>query len=175
VIAYKFLREGAIGPFSGVAWPKPEGGRPGAWLEVDGPLDACANGVHACPVEALACWFVDELWTAELDGELLSEGSVLVARRGRLLEPITRWPAVAPAFAAECSERARERAADHPGDARLVEFAGDAESHAAQAADPQQAILAAYCAAVAADILQPGGFGSERAWQSKLLAAHLDL
>ncbi|HXF97980.1 MAG TPA: hypothetical protein VNJ46_05135, partial [Gaiellaceae bacterium] len=125
VIAYKFLREGAVGPFSGVRWPAPAGGRPGAWLEAEGALETCVAGVHACPPGALAYWFDEELWRVELAGEVLDEGTVLVARRGRLLERVAGWPAVARDFAEDCRERALGRAAaGQLADPRVGELLG---------------------------------------------------
>ena len=48
VRAYKFLAPGAVGPFSGFAWPT---GTPGPWVEA--VPHTCATGVHACLVEDL--------------------------------------------------------------------------------------------------------------------------
>jgi hypothetical protein len=169
MIAYKFLCEGAVGRFSEARWPAP-----GAWLEAEGTLEPCANGVHACPLEALAYWFDDELWAVELDGEILDEETVLVARRGRLVERIDRWPAVSRAFADDCAARARELAAGHE-DERVMELVGDAQYHADRADTPRHAVVAAYCAAVAADTMRPGSFDDERAWQSRRLAERLGL
>jgi hypothetical protein len=175
VIAYKFLREGALAPFSRERWPEPNSDCPGGWVEADGPLETCLNGVHACPPEALSYWFDDELWTVELEGEVLRQHAVLVARRGRLLGRVEGWPAVSLAFAEECAERALQRAADNPEDSRLGEISAETADEAARAAQPEYAVMAAYCAAVAADIVEPGGFDIERAWQSNRLAALLGL
>jgi hypothetical protein len=170
VIAYKFLREGSVGRFSEARWPAA-----GEWLEADGPLETCVNGIHACSVEALAYWFDDELWQVELDGDTIHENTVLVARRGRLLDRVTAWPAVSRSFADQCAQRARERAAAVPADARVAELVTDAEYHAARSDTPRHAILAAYCAAVAANTLQADSFDEERAWQSRQLARLLGL
>jgi hypothetical protein len=169
VIAYKFLCEGAVGRFSETRWPPPC-----EWLEADGALETCSNGIHACPLEALAYWFDDELWVVELDGEIIDEGTALVARRGRLLERVDRWPAVSRAFAADCVARALELARDQE-DERVAELVGDAAHHAGLAEAPRHAVVAAYCAAVAADTLQPGSFDVERGWQSFRLASHVGL
>jgi hypothetical protein len=174
MIAYKFLCEGAVGRFSETHWPTPEGNRPAPWLETEGALDTCVNGIHACPVQALAYWFDDELWRIELEGEIVEEGTVLVARRGRLLTRVEGWPAVSRAFAEDCAERARQLAAGGQ-DERLAELVGDAEYHAARAAEPRHAVVAAYCAAVAADTLEPGSFDTERTRQSRRLAQLLAL
>ncbi len=99
MIAYKFLRAGSIGTFSGASWPAP-----GEWLEAAGALEACASGVHACPLDALAYWLDDELWTVELDGEMLDLGTALVARRGRLVARAEGWPQVSSEFARDCAD-----------------------------------------------------------------------
>ena len=169
MIAYKFLREGSVGRFSEARWPTP-----GEWLEADGPLETCVNGIHACTAETLAYWFDDELWQVELDGDTIDEGTVLVARRGRLLHRVTAWPTVSRSFAEHCAKRARERAGLEPTDA-LEELVTDAEYHAARSDTPRHAVVAAYCAAVAANTLKPDSFDEERAWQSRQLAGLLGL
>jgi hypothetical protein len=170
MIAYKFLREGSRGPFSQAPWPAP-----GEWLAADAPLEACVNGIHACKIEALAYWFDDELWQVELDGDTLDEGSVLVAPRGRLLHRIDAWPTVSRSFAEQCAQRTRERAAAVPTNPRLDELVGDTEYHAARSDAPRHAVVAAYCAAVAANTFQPDSFDDERALQSRQLAQLLGL
>jgi len=175
VIAYKFLGAGAVAPFSGTGWPAPSAHAPGAWVAVDGDLETCANGVHACSRQALAYWFDEELWMVELAEEIRDAGTVLVARRGRLLERVTRWPAVSRAFAEDCAAHARRRVTAAGADARLAEVVADAEHHAACADGPRDAVIAAYAAAVAAAALEPGGFEAERARQSGVLATLLGL
>lgn len=172
MIAYKFLCEGAVGRFSKLRWPTPDGERPGAWLEAAGALEACVSGVHACRAEALAYWFDDELWRIELDGEIVDEGTVLVARRGRLVARVDGWPPVSSAFAEDCAARAMQLVGK---DDRIAELAGDAEYHAARAEAPRHAVVAAYCAAVAADAAEPGSFDTERARQGRRLAELLAL
>jgi hypothetical protein len=167
VIVYKFLAAGATGRFSARRWPAP-----GTWLEVAGPLEACTNGIHACRADALACWLDDELWSVELGGEVVEEPTVLIARRGRLVEQVDRWPDVAPALGEACAGRARALADRLPDDARIAELAGDAAEPASSA---REALLATYAAAVAAELAEPGGFDVERQWQSQCLALLLDL
>jgi hypothetical protein len=170
VIAYKFLCTGSIGRFSGTPWPAA-----GQWLEAAGALEACVSGVHATSLDALAYWFEDELWTVELDGEILDLGTVLVARRARLVERIEAWPRVSPEFARDCATQARTLAERTPGNARVEALAAEAAEHAQLATAPRRAIIAAYAAAVAADILEPGAFDSERLRQSRRIAAILGL
>ncbi|MDQ3935296.1 MAG: zf-HC2 domain-containing protein [Actinomycetota bacterium] len=88
---YKFTLPGAVGPFSGVRWPRPDGGEPGGWVEATGELASCANGVHACRPEHLPFWIGPELWVVELDGEVTAEGHKVFAQRGRLLERVEAW------------------------------------------------------------------------------------
>ena len=169
MIAYKFLCTGSIGRFSGTPWPAA-----GQWLEADGALDACVSGVHATSLDALAYWFEDELWTVELDGEIIDFGTVLVARRGRLVERIDAWPQVSPEFARDCATQVRTLA-ERTGNPRVEALAAEAAEHAQRATAPRHAVIAAYAAAVAADVLQPGAFDSERLRQSRRIAAILGL
>jgi hypothetical protein len=113
VIAAKFLGRGGVGLFSGFGWPLPVAGEPGAWVEVEGPLEPGRNGIHACRPQDLTDWIDDELWAVELDGELEEREATVVARRGRLLRRVEAWtPDAARAFAEACLWRTRDRVVD---------------------------------------------------------------
>src|SRR6185503_721815 len=84
VTAYKFLRKGSIGPFTGFQW------QPGQWVESDAAAP-CESGVHACRVEDLPFWCNDELWEIELGGDVVGAGRKLVASRGRLVRRVEAW------------------------------------------------------------------------------------
>jgi hypothetical protein len=106
VIAYKFLRDGRIGPFSGVAWPQE-----GEWLHASGGDRACSPCVHACRIEDLPEWMDHELWRVELDGDVRVDCGKLVADRGRLVGRVAAWDAdLMAAFAEACALRARDAA-----------------------------------------------------------------
>jgi hypothetical protein len=109
VIAYKFLRDGQVGPFSGVRWPPA-----GEWLRATAtgaPPRACSGQVHACRVEDLPDWMDSELWRVELDGDVRVDCGKLVAGRGRLVERVGGWDAaLMTAFARACALRARDAA-----------------------------------------------------------------
>jgi hypothetical protein len=106
MIAYKFLAEGRVGPFSRVAWP-PEG----EWLQAGGGDRACGARVHACRVEDLPEWMDQELWRVELDGDVRVDCGKLVADRGRLHERVAVWDlGLMAAFAEACALRARDAA-----------------------------------------------------------------
>lgn len=137
--AYKFLREGRVGPFSGVRWPAP-----GEWLQAppDGGRRACAARVHACRAEDLPEWMDAELWRVELDGDVRVDCGKLVADRGRLVERVATWDAeLMAAFAEACTLRAR--------DAALLVLASDGA--AAAHAEMASAAGAEQIAAVASD------------------------
>jgi len=105
--AYKVLSDGRS-RFTGWRWPLPDGGRPGDWVHAGaGPLALCANGVHACTVAQLPQWLGDELWVAELDGQIVRAEPAVIAQRARLLEPVGVWDTAAHhAFGVACVERA---------------------------------------------------------------------
>ena len=106
MIAYKFLQEGRVGPFSGVPWPAE-----GEWLQAGGGERACSPRVHACRVEDLPEWMDHELWRIELDGDVRVDCGKLVADRGRLVERVAVWDAAfMAAFAEACALRARDAA-----------------------------------------------------------------
>ena len=67
MIAFKFLARGAVGPFTGFAWPTPMASSPGGWVEV--PPEALPDrGIHACLADHLSFWVDDELWIVGADG-----------------------------------------------------------------------------------------------------------
>jgi hypothetical protein len=162
--ALKFLRPGRVAPFSRVTWPEP-----GAWLESEGPLELCRRGVHALLPDVLATWIAEELWRVELDGgEALAPG-IVVAPRGRLVSRVEEWnDETAREFARACAAHVREGATG-----RAVEYAADASASAEEAVADYTATTAGYMAAHAAEAMTPGGFASERVWQSRWLADRL--
>jgi hypothetical protein len=161
VIAFKFLARGAVGPFSAFQWPTPARGAPGAWVDAAGELPA--RGVHACRPADLPYWIHEELWVAELDGDVLATPHQVVASRGRLLERVEGWPVVARAFAEECAAALRAGVEEAVAGGALAP--GIAEQLRAYAADAEACVRlgstapAAYVAARAAAALH----GSEAA------------
>ena len=119
MLAYKFLADGAVAPFTGRRWPPPGPRTPGAWVVAPpGDLERC--GVHACRVEDLAYWLDDELWLVELDDPVVRTPFQVVAPRGRLLERITAWNGASSGeYAAACAWRARDLVVDGLGRAGL--------------------------------------------------------
>jgi hypothetical protein len=163
MIAYKFLDQGRLAPFTGVQWPEP-----GAWLESD-RVELCVSGVHACRVGDLPYWLRPELWEVELEGAVVEGKRLLVARRGRLVRRVEAWnDAAATAFGRSCAEEASRRAA---GRSDLEEYAADAEGAADRA--PR---FAAFATARLAE-LQDGvrGYEAERERQARWLADALGL
>jgi hypothetical protein len=148
--ALKFLRHGAVGRFSGFAWPAP-----GEWVHAAaGPLP-CRSAIHACRVRDLPIWLDEELWVVELDGEIAAEETKIAAASGRLVRRVDAWdPDVAQQFASACAERVVD-----PG------YADDARGLAAAGV----AAAAAYVAARAGD------WATERAWQAAWLSDRLGL
>ena len=174
MIAYKFLRPGAVGPFSRVAWPTPENGRAGEWVRADGPLELCGNGVHACRAEDLPLWIFDELWEVELDSPTLAAPTHVVARAGRLRSRVAAWgPRAAVDFARACAERTRLLGGDAFADDAATWAKSAAGDEAVAAADAAcVAYIAAHAAGVAGDA---GSAERERAWQARWLSERLGL
>ncbi|HSF61436.1 MAG TPA: hypothetical protein VLA69_07055 [Gaiellaceae bacterium] len=167
-IAYKFTRPGGVSPFRDFEWPV------GEWVEAQGELGLCANGVHACRVEALPRWVDEELWRVEVDEVALDHEGVLVARRGRVLEQIEAWdPALSRELARSCAARALELAEEHHDPltkgrvAMIVDVAGGP--------DPSATALSMYLVAHTADELEPDGYKIERARQAEWLRQRLAL
>jgi hypothetical protein len=192
VIAYKFLRAGGLGPFSGFEWPLA-----GEW--VSGP-------VSGCRASDLPIWLSEELWVAELAGTVCEERSKLVASRGRLLRPVREWGEVtAGELALACARRTRGHAAtvlrasgmssvaellqafaleELPEAEQLVEqgslrvrtavgYAADAANAAMTGAAAAAAYVATVAAQHAAD--SPAAASRERAWQARWMRDRLSL
>ena len=73
-LALKFLDAGAVGPYSGFKWPKPRGSRPGKWVHVNGELDMCNRGIHACTFAQSFTWFREECYVIELRDVVADDG-----------------------------------------------------------------------------------------------------
>jgi hypothetical protein len=139
--AYKFLRAGSLGPFTGFAW------EPGRWVESD-DVSVCELGVHACRAEDLPFWVNDELWEIELGGDVVESGFKVVAPRGRLVRRVDAWTAAAAqALGDAAAGRARAHADARADDAMARAYAEDAERRAGQG----KAYAATYIAAFAAE------------------------
>jgi hypothetical protein len=165
VKAYKFLREGRVGPFTGFRW------EPATWVEIGDPV-LCDRGVHACRPGDLPFWINDELWEVELDGDVVAGERQVVAPRGQLVRRIDAWTkAAAQELGDTSAARARALSDARPDDAMARAYAEDAERRAGQG----RAYVATYIAAVAAEHTGgPQARDAERAaqaqWFCELLA-----
>jgi hypothetical protein len=201
VIAYKFLRAGRAGPFSGFEWPQPR-----VWVRAGGETVMCRRGIHACRTQDLPWWLADELWEIELEEPITTDEHKLVAPAGRLLSRIERWTASsAQQYGEACAWRTRDtvvetltRAGHQPAadelassatlddlltTARLLArtvpdgrvsltIAGDGAFRALTAAPPTSAYIAAE-ASLRLD--GAAGYAAERRWQSSWLVERLGL
>jgi len=165
VIALKCLHEGGIAPFGRLAWPLPEDGAPGAWVEAE--PHACASGIHACRTDDLPYWLTDHLWTIELD-EVQPAEHKLVARRGRLLERVRAWDDRAMRdFAADCAVRADAILAR---DESLAAYVEDAHAQARAGNAPVTGFIVARVAELADGT---DAYDAERAAQARWLVDRL--
>ena len=163
VIAYKFLDDGAVGPFTGFRWPA------GEWVNA-ARVDPCLEGIHACRVDDMPVWLGRELWEIELEGDVVERERKLVAPRGRLTRRIDAWnDAVAHEFGRFCARRTRERVGFLPV---LSGYVADVDGFVAQGRIP----IAGFAAARAAERRDgPAAYEEERHVQAAWLAARLEL
>jgi hypothetical protein len=167
-VAYKFTQHETRSRLTGFEWPTKQ------WVEIEGAVGLCANGIHACRVEALPRWVDDVLWRVELDGVDVEHEDVLVARRARLLERIEAWNAeAARELARSCATRVREFAAEHP-DPLLLRRA-EMIAQIADGPDPSATALSMYTTAHALDEVVPGSYWEERRRQADWLRDRLGL
>lgn len=92
---------------TGFPWPAA-----GEWVSVDGPLEDCVRGIHACRVDDLGWWLSAQLWEIELAGDRLDGSHAVVATRGRLVSQVGGWPEAGADLAAWAVWRCRDRTAD---------------------------------------------------------------
>ena len=120
-------------------WP------PGEWVQAPGPLALCQPGtLHACRPRDLLSWLTDEIWHAEIGGDVLEGEDKVGCLRMRITTRCAWDTTAARLFAADCAERVlpiyerafptdrRPRAAIEA--ARLFAAAWDAAGDAARAA-----------------------------------------
>lgn len=163
MIAYKFLANGRVAPFTRYEWPVDE------WVEA-GAVDPCRRGIHACRTRDLPIWLDDELWEIELAGDVVEQERKVVAQRGRLTRPVEGWtPDAALAFARFCARRTRQRVGFLPV---LSGFVGDVDRFVAQ----RRIGIAGFAAARAAELRDgPAAYDAERLVQATWLADRLGL
>ncbi len=166
--AYKFTRPGAVSPFRDHTW------MPGEWTEVEGDLELCRNGVHACRVEALPRWLDDELWRVELDEVEDERDGLILARRARLLERVEAWNGeTSRELARSCAARVLELA-DRVTEP-LVRARATMIAAIADGPDRSATALAMYTTAHTFDDVEPGSYYEERRWQAQWLRDRLRL
>ena len=165
-IHFKALRKGRYTTHAGSRWPKS-----GIWLEVEGELVPCHNGLHVASLpQLLEFWLHERVWLVEVDDEA---GTVqcddkMVARRARLVRKLPWDGRVARLFAADCAERVLpvfER--EVPGDDRprlAIEVAR--RSAGGDATDEELAAAGA----AAGDAAWAAARAAEREWQVARLA-----
>lgn len=175
--AYKVLVDGRS-PFTGWAWPSVASDGPGDWIQVEGPLQACVNGIHACTPAHLPIWLGSELWAVELDGKIVELEDVLVASRARLLERITSWDrSMQIAFGEACAERARSVVRRWPeGASLLAEVEDFSRQPDVSEAGYWSAVIAGESeAGIRSGPVYEAGFREERQAQADWLRAELAL
>jgi len=102
---YKFLRDDGRSPCAGYNWPLPSGKRPGKWVSVEGKLEECRNGIHACTAANLIEWIDVRLYVIEFAGEVYTAGQKVYGRKARLVSRVDAWnDRAARLFAADCAE-----------------------------------------------------------------------
>lgn len=144
---WKFLRSGAVSPFSRFGWSA------GQTVTATDAMP-CATGFHACRTSDLPYWLNDELWWVELTPPVRLAQHKVVAAEAVLVSQVVEWSAVTAAtFSTACVARTAGHAVDELSDSALIE-----ESHRLAAtvdadADPVAWTEQAYRSAAEADRL----------------------
>jgi hypothetical protein len=170
MIVCKFLAKGAIGPFTGFAWPLPSDQGEGPWVEAEKFPN---EGVHGLDIDDLAYWLHDELWIVELGGSILRAPTQIIASRGRLVRRVDRWnDERRRAFASDIVRRATERMPSAASAAASACFA-DLRGCAKEDSVAVTAFVAATLAAILAN--DEAAAKVERIEQATFLRHTLDL
>lgn len=115
---WKFLRAGAVSPFTGFAW------EPGRWVAADSSAQ-CRSGFHACRVSDLPYWLNAELWRIELADPVAVGTHKVVSPRARVTTQVAGWDQLAAgAFARACATRVLGHAVDELSQCGLEDMAG---------------------------------------------------
>ncbi len=176
MIAWKFLRKGAISPITRFAWPRSP--LPGPFVDAHAPIAACRAGFHACRPRDLAYWVCDELWEIELEGDIVDVADGIVGQRARLLRCLDEWSTEGGTrFIEHCIGRAREelaRAAPNVA-ARMEPYVSETERFGEQG----NKALCSFTSASVVGLLAEGvdaqaqRYREERTAQSAWIAAEL--
>ena len=164
----KFLRPGRMATHvDGFTWPEP-----GTWLEVEGDLVPCRNGLHVVTVAQFWSWTAEELWLVEVDDAagVIDAGDKVVVRRARLMSRVDAWDErSARLLACDFAERVLpifER--EHPGDTRPRSAIDTARGFAVGEATASEL-------AAARDAARAAARAAEHEWQTGRLREVLGL
>ncbi len=167
MIADKFLRPDGSSLFTSYRW-RLRDDEPGDWVEA--PVEPCRSGIHACRPSDLPFWVARSLYEIELDGDVLAQGTKLVAPRARLLRRVEAWDnELRDAYTRMCADRAHELAlsASPP----LEEWDAVVEPSVREG----PALLGFVAARVAEELSGPQAYHAERAGQTEWLVERLGL
>jgi hypothetical protein len=167
VIAYKFLRPDGTSVFTRFKWPLPDGG-PGDWVEAE--VEPCRSGIHACRPRHLPLWAGPTLYEVELDGDVVEDGTKVIAARARLTRRIAAWDeAVRERYTRACADRAHEltRSASPP----LEQWEVAIEPSVGEG----PALLGFMAARIAEELAGPDAYHAERVRQTDWLVDQLRL
>lgn len=97
---YKVLSEGRKSCYGGeMTW------EPGLWYEISGELVPCKNGFHLCKDEDLLDWLGEEVWEAEVEGEIIDHDNKVVVRKARITKRCNLTDRNARLFACDCAQQ----------------------------------------------------------------------
>lgn len=124
----KFTTKDGTGPYSHFRWPINE------WVDVEGPLEMCLNGIHACtPIQSFA-WFDYNCHLVTMRGERLIDESndKVCLRSARISPPLATWnERTQRLLAADFADRVLHLFEEkYPDDDRPREAIRDAREHA---------------------------------------------
>lgn len=133
---WKFLRAGAVSPFTGYVW------EPQKWVDAmsattPGRVSPCLAGIHACRTADLPYWLNDELWQIDLGHPVVELDDKLVAPRARLVAQVEGWtPHCARELAVACVVRVA-----HHAECELRDRGMTAEAESIAAVSTEDALL----------------------------------
>lgn len=90
---YKFLNNNGVA-HQNFHWPLPKNDKPGRWVEVQGTLETCKNGLHVTDETRAHKWGNDTCYEVEIEGGGIDSGDKITVRKARLIREVPGYKAL---------------------------------------------------------------------------------
>ena len=85
----------------------------GEWVEVQGEIVPCSNGIHLCHPQDVIHWLHNDIYEAEHEGEIIESDDKVVVRKARIISHCDNWnERTARLFAVWCARQVQHLMTD---------------------------------------------------------------